>query len=68
LFACKDKKGIEAHAIASPEVLYERIVRRKIKGINRFFVQPLLEAKPKVKNPVCEGVPGYRAFYSSYCF
>ena len=48
---------MEAHALAC-RVKYVRLVRRKIKEKNRFFVQLVLEGKPKTKHPVGKGVVG----------
>lgn len=50
-FDKKDKHGIETHAL-NCKIKYNRIVRRKIKGENRFFAQLILEGKPRIKHPI----------------
>ena len=44
----KDKHGIQSHALKH-KIKYVRIVRRRIKGKNRFFAQLVLKGKPKQK-------------------
>ena len=57
LFDKKDKSGIQANALAS-RVKYVRIVRRELRGENRFYAQLILEGAPKARHPVAKGVVG----------
>ena len=52
-----DKHKVQAHGLASP-VKYVRIVRRKFKGNNRFYVQLVLEGKPRQKYEAGDGTVG----------
>lgn len=57
IFDCKDKHGIQAHALAS-EVKYTRLVKRSVRGRARWFAQLVLDGVPKIKRPVAAGVVG----------
>ena len=57
IFDPVDKYGVQAHALACP-VKYVRIVRRKIRGRNRFVVQLVLRGKPKFKYITGSGIMG----------
>jgi transposase len=48
LFDPKDKHAVQAHGLSCP-TKYVRIVRRKLAGKNRFYVQLVQEGRPKVK-------------------
>ncbi|MBF0505168.1 MAG: transposase, partial [Candidatus Omnitrophica bacterium] len=59
LFDPKDKYGVQAHGLDCP-TKYVRIVRRKLAGQNRFYVQLVQEGRPKrkEKNKIGETVVG----------
>jgi hypothetical protein len=50
LFDFKDKYGVEAHAL-SCKVKYLRLIRKVIRGQVRWYVQLILEGRPKIKRP-----------------
>jgi len=66
----KDKHGVQAWSLGC-RTKYVRIVRRKITGKNRFYVQLVLEGLPKVKHAVGNSIvgldPGTRALAGVTC-
>ncbi len=65
LFDPKDKHGVEFHAL-SCRTKYVRLVRRKIKGRNRFYAQLVQEGKPLLKKPLGTGPTGLDLGPSTY--
>jgi transposase len=57
MFDPKDRHGVQAHALGC-RTKFSRIVRRRVKGKDLFFVQLVLEGRPKAKHPVVEGAVG----------
>jgi TPR repeat protein/transposase len=53
----KDKRGVQKHALGCG-VKYVRLVRKEIKGKNRFYAQLVLEGRPLFSHPAGEGVVG----------
>ena len=56
-FDPKDKHGVQAHALGS-KIKFSRIVKRNIKGKNRFFVQLVLAGNPKIKHEAGSDIVG----------
>lgn len=57
IFAKTDKFSVETYALMS-EVKYVRLIKRVVKGKDRWFVQLVLKGTPAVKRAYLDGVTG----------
>lgn len=57
IFDLKDKHGLQSHALSSVNK-YCRIIRKKIKNKNRYFVQLIQEGSPFLKKPFAREIVG----------